>query len=159
MVNNPNWFVKIKSSKAILKTSALVIWSVVVFAIGTYYGPGIKYKSQEVEIQRTQQILNIRQQLDPVYRQILLLVREYQSIAVPDALFVDTADGKWVDTPGSEWLRISEETKTKMFVLQKRLDLLLENFQTLEDRLAALEDREPKNMPLEFIPKKYRKQG
>ena len=93
------------------------------------------------------------------------LLKEFKVAVLPGTSFADTAETSWANTASTKWantpatisVTIDAKTTQEIYMIQKRLDLLLDNFQSIENQLAQLEEREPIEMRVEFVPPELRR--
>jgi len=124
-----------------MRESPLSAWTIATFLIGTLVGTGglwewkkIELESQNQEIERAVKTTDLREKENDQYAKILDLTNEYINAV---------NDYSKVPTP---------QLHNKIAQLKSQLDVIKDNFTTLENKLAQLEGRQPRNIPIDFIP-------
>lgn len=111
------------------------------FVLGTLFGSGSiwQWKSSELDarkqqIEGVQKLTELRKQENDLYRDIIGLSNEYI-----------TAADQYSRGP-------TQGLDRQIHQLRARLDVIKDDFRTLEHNLARLEGRAPRTIPLDFIP-------
>src|SRR5271166_1311186 len=124
-----------------MKESPTSVWTIVTFLIGTLVGTGglwewkkIELESQSQEIERAVKTTDLREKENDQYAKILDLTNVYINAV---------NDYSKAPTP---------ELHNKIAQLKSQLDVIKDNFTTLENKLAQLEGHQPRNIPIDFIP-------
>jgi hypothetical protein len=117
------------------------LWLIGAFVVVTILGNGVYWKWKESKLATVESKLatvvkttELRTSENEIYHHVIELSKEY----------AETRD-RHEKSP-------SPATYNKMIALNRQLDLLKADFVTLEKKLAELEKREPRPIPLEFIP-------
>ncbi len=113
---------------------AAVLGLVLSFVTGTFLGSGALWQWKKHELDVVIQTTGLRQQEIDLQAKIIDLSNEYIK-----------AGDQYSTKP-------SYELSIRMSQLQSQLDVLIDNFKALENNLAHLEGREPRNIKIAFIP-------
>jgi hypothetical protein len=124
-----------------MKESSVSIWAVVTFLIGTLVGTGgvwewkkVEIEAQKQQVEKTVQTTELREKENEQYSKILDLTNVY----------IGTVD-QYSKAP-------SPQLNNKILQLKAQLEVMKDNFTTLENNLGQLEGRQPRNIPINFIP-------
>jgi len=124
-----------------MKKSPVSAWTVITFLIGTLVGTGslwewkkVEIEAQSQEIDRVVKTTDLRQREIDQYAKIVDLTNEY----INDV-------NQYSKAPNSQF-------NNKILQLKSQLDVMKDNFTTLESKLAQLEGRQARNIPINFIP-------
>ena len=116
-------------------------WVVVSFLVGTLLGSGSlwqwkqsKLESQKQELETVVKTTDLRQQENEQYAKIIDLTNEY----IRDR---------------DEYSKNARpDLNNRILQLRSQLDVMKDNFMTLEKNLARLENRQPRKITIDFIP-------
>lgn len=130
------------------KTWKYYLWPLMRSIVPVILVSGAVQQYYVFQLNKSNQIIQIRQKFDPIVEKILKLSEEYRLILdkYPDSIFQDTEDGAFTDTEDSVFIKISKEDIEKLMLLENRLNLLKENYLVYEKELAKLEGRNSKNI-------------
>ena len=124
-----------------MRESPVSAWTIVTFLTGTLVGTGglwewkkIELESQNQEIERAVKTTDLREKENDQYAKILDLTNEYIN-----------AVNQYSKAP-------NPQLNNKILQLKSQLDVMKDNFTTLENKLGLLEGRQPRNIPIDFIP-------
>jgi len=116
-------------------------WSAVSFLIGTILGTGSfwQWQTHKIDVQKLQldtavQTTELRKKENDQYAQIIDLTRRY----------VDARD-QYSKSP-------SPQLNNQILEMKRQLDLVKDDFMTLENKLAQLEGRQPRAIAIDFVP-------
>lgn len=115
-----------------------VFASIAAFLAGTVFGSGGFWEWQKIKIDRIVQTANLLDKENEEYAKIIDLSNEYISVAA-----------QYEKAPNAE---LKSQLANKMDQLRARLAGRKDNFKDLENQLATLEGRQPRDIRLEFIP-------
>ena len=117
------------------------IIGVATFVLGTLLGSGSiwQWKNSELDarkqqIEGVQKLTELRKQENDLYRDIIELSDEYI-----------TAADQYSKAP-------TQALNRQIHQLSARLDVIKDDFRTLEGNLSRLEGRAPRTIPLDFVP-------
>jgi hypothetical protein len=117
-----------------MKPSPISVWTIVAFLIGTLFGSGGVWEWKKLEIERIVKTTDLREKENDQYAKILDLTNEYI-----------TATDQYSKVPNAQ-------LNNKILQMKSHLEVMKDNFRTLENNLAQLEGREPRNIQIDFIP-------
>lgn len=124
-----------------MEKSTISVWTIIAFLIGTLVGTGSlwewkksKIEAQGAEIDKVVKTTDLREKEIDQYVKILALTNEY----VNDL-------NQYSKTP-------NPDLNNKIVQMRSQLNFMKSNFTILENELAGLEDRQPRNIPIDFIP-------
>jgi hypothetical protein len=130
-----------------MKESRVSGWTIFAFLIGTLVGTGgvwewkkIELEAQSQEIERAVKTADLREKENDQYAKILDLTNEYIN-AVNE-----------YSKPRNPQLSSQIVLSNKIVQLKSQLDVMKDNFKALENNLAQIEGRQPRNIPIDFIP-------
>ena len=110
---------------------------IVSFLIGALFGSGAIWEYQKIEIEnkkleldKIEKTTNFRKELDALMEEILITTREFIPLNLCSSH--------------------SSRANNKAIELNAKLSLQKQNFDTLESKIAVLEEREPRDINLQF---------
>ena len=116
-------------------------WALVSFVIGALFGSGalwqwkdVQLKEQAQHIETVQATTDLRQKIDALYSHILEITDQF------------------VKDQNAYRLSPLPELNNHMIHLKSQLDLAKDDFLSLEKKLAAIEGRSPRNIPIDLVP-------
>jgi hypothetical protein len=116
-----------------MQPTKLTIWaSVKAFLIGTLFGSGGYWKYQEVENSKSKLSTDLRTELSKLMDNVITTTAGFKSL--------NLCQGK------------TAEANNRAIELHAKLKLHQENFEVLEKKIAIIEDREVREINLEFSP-------
>jgi hypothetical protein len=118
-----------------------LVWTVITFLVGSAFGTGgywewqkLKLDTQKQELDTVVQTTDLRKQENDQYAKIIELTQRY----------VEAKD-QYSKTP-------SPQLNNQMVDMKAQLNLMKDDFTVLETKLARLEGRQPRNIPIDFVP-------
>jgi hypothetical protein len=122
------------------------LWTIISFLLGTGLGSGSIWEWQKVKLEAQKQVLEVQKQdLDRAVQTTELRRREndqYSQIIDLTKKYVDSRDA-YSKSPSSQ-------IYGDIAALRAQLDLMKDDFVSLESKLARLEGRQPRIIPLDF---------
>ena len=130
-----------------MKESPVSAWTIVTFLIGTLVGTGglwewkkVKVDAQSQEIERAVKTADLREKENDQYAKILELTNEYINAV--------SQHSKARKTPLNDDILLGN----RIVQLKSQLGVMKDNFKALENKLAQIEGRQPRDIPIDFIP-------
>lgn len=130
-----------------MKRSPISAWTISTFLIGASVGTGslwewrkIQLDAQNQEIERAVKTTDLREKENEQCAKILELTNEYIGVV-----------NEYSNAPKPQ---LSDQIArgNKIVQLRSQLDVAKDNFKALENKLAQIEGRPPRNIPIDFIP-------
>lgn len=117
-----------------MKQSLVSAWTIVAFLIGTLFGSGGVWEWKKIEIERVVRTTDLREKENDQFAKILDLTNEY------------------INATDQHSKAPNPQLNNKILQMKSHLEVMKDNFRTLENKLAQLEGREPRNIQIDFIP-------
>jgi hypothetical protein len=116
------------------------VWATITFLIGTAFGSGAfwewqkaKLDAQQLQLNSAVQTTELRKEENEQYQQIIDLT------------------GRYVKDRYLNFKHPSADLQNEMLVMNDQLKLMKDDFAALENKLARLEGRKPRHIPLDFV--------
>ncbi len=123
----------------ILKNS--IVWTIINLIIGAVLGSGALWQYQKNKLdqerfnfEKTVKAIDIRKSMDDVYISILQLSDQYIKVS------------------NSYYIKNNQKDADEMRRLVSRLDVLINDYTTIEKSLSEIENRDPRKIQIDFVP-------